>query len=597
MTVQLTNREVGKSSTGPAPRNWLVLLFVLAATFLAYARTLGFGFVHDDFVFLVNNPAIHSWSYLPQYFTASVWEGIYPGVPGNYYRPVFLIWMRLQDALFGGQAGLWHLTTVATHLLTTMLAYYLALRILQDRYAATVAALIFGLHPIHIEAVAWVSGVTEPLVGAFFIGGFLCYLKMRDGGGKARMWLAAALILYIVGLLEKETAILLPAIICAYEWIYSDAQNEGSLWSVGRARLLKAIRAAAPFFLVTVPYLIVRIIVLKGFSHPATRLSLGEIVFTWPSLTWFWIRHLAAPVGLGTFYNLRTVEHPGWQNFLIPLIGTIVVGGLLFWGARRSRVMAFSAAWVIVPLLPFFDLRMFNHNNFAQDRFLYLPSLGVALIAARAFRKLPFGATKFLGFGATRALCMVGLAALLGLGTWRQSFYFKNNLAFYRYNYFLSPGNAYAANDYGVMLELLGMKQDAVKVLEQAVADDPGYRSAAYNLGRLYYEQGRLDASREYLLKAIAMDPSQSQSYYCLGLTELEARHLGEAEKAFRTALKLNPHGKEYHYQLGLALEAQGDTQGALEEYQAELAGNPTHPYARQRTRAIEDLIGRAEER
>ena len=60
MTVQLTNREVGKSSTGPAPRNWLVLLFVLAATFLAYARTLGFGFVHDDFVFLVNNPAIHS---------------------------------------------------------------------------------------------------------------------------------------------------------------------------------------------------------------------------------------------------------------------------------------------------------------------------------------------------------------------------------------------------------------------------------------------------------------------------------------------------------------------------------------------------------
>jgi protein O-mannosyl-transferase len=574
-------------SSGPSLQNWHILLFVLAATFTAYARTLSFGFVHDDFVFLVNNPAIHSWRYLSQYFTSSVWEGVYPGLAGNYYRPVFLIWMRLQDALFGSQAGLWHLTTVGTHLAATVLAYYLALRILRDRLAAATATMVFGLHPVHIEAVAWISGVTEPLVGVFFLGAFLCYLKMRDGGGKARVWLMAAVLLYIIGLLEKETEILLPAIIGVYEWVYGALPARVRVWRTWWTRAWRAISAAGPFILVTLPYLVVRVVVLKGFSHVATNLPLKYILDTWPLLIWFWIRHLVVPVGLGTFYDLRTVVHPGWEDFYLPLAGTVVVAGLLVWGASRSRAIAFSAAWMILPLLPFFDLRMFNRNNFAQDRFLYLPSLGLAMIVGLVFQQVRTRHSNRSGNGVTAVLAMISLALLLGFGIWKESFYFENNWIFYRYNYLLAPRNAFAENDYGEILVLLGMKDEAVKVLQQSTADDPGYRSPAYNLGCLYYQEGKLELAQQFLSKAIRINPALSDAYFCLGLTELKAGNPKQAEQEFRAALRINPKGKEYHYELGLTLMALNEPQAALAEFENELAVNPRHPEARRLAREM----------
>jgi tetratricopeptide (TPR) repeat protein len=321
---------------------------------------------------------------------------------------------------------------------------------------------------------------------------------------------------------------------------------------------------------------------------------LKEILYTWPSLVWFWIRHLIVPVGLGTFYDLRMVDHPGWANFFLPAGGVALAAALLTWGASRSRVIFFAAAMIIVPLLPFFDLRMFHHNNFAQDRFLYLPSLGLALMVGLAFRKIPSGRSKLFGFGAAQAVCPLALAFVLGFGTWHQSFYFENNWIFYRYNYLLAPRNAYAANDYGVILELLGMKAEALKVLELAAADDPDYRSAAYNLGRVYYEEGKLELAQRYLTKAIQIDPAMSDAHFCLGLTALEAGQPEQAEQAFRTALKIKPQGKEYHYRLGLALEAEGDLKGAFAEYQAELATNSAHPYARQHARDIQSRLAAA---
>ncbi len=562
------------------PANWQILLFVLAATFLAYAHTLSFDFVHDDFVFLVNNPAIQSWHYLRQYFTASVIEGVYPGAPANYYRPVFLIWARLNDAMFGNQAGLWHLTTVGTHLLATALSYYLALRLLKDRLAAGIAALVFGLHPVHIEAVAWVSGVTEPLVGIFFFGAFLCHLKTRDRGRHAKLWLLLAIVLYIVGILEKETEILLPAIICVYEWLYSEELEERAAGKSVTFRAWRAIRAAEPFLVATIPYLFVRVAALHGFSHPITSLSWKDVVCTWPLLVWFWIRHLVVPIGLGTFYDLRTVEHAGWGNFLSPALAAAVGIGLLLWGAWRSRTIAFSAAWMILPLLPFLDLRMFHQNNFAQDRFLYLPSLGLAIIVGMAFRVPAPGHGKFCGFDSVRAISVLALGFLLGYGTWRQCFYFENNWIFYRYNYLLSPHNAYAANDYGVILERLGMKDEALRVLEQAVADEPDYRSANYNVGRLYYEAGEFQLAKHYLTRSVELDPSFSEGYLSLGMNEMKQGNLQQAEAEFRMAIRWNPRGREYHYQLGLALMAQGKTDGARQEFQRELEVNPTHPRA-----------------
>lgn len=573
-------------------KHWHMLLAVLAATFAAYARTLSFEFVHDDFLQLVNNPAIHSWRYLSQYFTANVWESVYPGVPGNYYRPVFLLWCRLNDAVFGNQPGWWHLTTVLTHVLATGLIYFLVWRLVEDRLTAGIAALIFGLHPVHIEAVAWVSGVTEPLLAVFLLGSFLGYLKSREQAGRTKIWRSISLVLFAVAMLEKETAVILPILIGIYEWLY-DASPDGRFARHALAvRARRALGSALPYLLLVIPYLAARFFALNGFHHFFVSLPLSEVVYTWPSLIFFWMKHLAVPAGLATFYDFKTVAHPTLVQFFLPAVAVLVVAGALVWGSLRSRIIGFASAWMVLPLLPLLDLRIFPHNDFAHDRYLYLPSVGFSILVALAFRRLRIGRARLFGYPAVQIMGPIALAFILALGTASGSFYFKNNWIFYRYGYLFAPRNVYAANNYGVMLGRLGMEREGLKVLQKAVAEDPGYWSAAYNLGCTYYQLDQPLEAERYLLRAVRINPTKPEAYYCLGLAEMKMGKISEAKAAFQIAVRLNPEGKESHYRLGLVLEDQGNLRGALEEFRTELAVNPRHPDARRRARRLQSELG-----
>ena len=192
---------------------------ILAATFLAYAGTLSFGFVFDDTAGIVRNDSLRAWHYLPSYFTSHVWSFLYPHLLSNYYRPFFLLWLRLNDALFGLHPWGWHLTSVLAHLGVTYLVYRLGLKLFRDAWVAAFAGLIFGLHPVHIEAVAYVSAVPEVLSTLFALAALLAWLRAREAGSN-RIWLAAALALFAAALLSKESGIMLPVFIAVHAWVY-----------------------------------------------------------------------------------------------------------------------------------------------------------------------------------------------------------------------------------------------------------------------------------------------------------------------------------------------------------------------------------------
>ncbi len=118
---------------------------------------------------------------LPHYFTSHAWAELYPHVSGNYYRPLFLLWFRLNHAMFGLDPKGWHLTTILCHVAATYMVLVLVRRLAASPWIAFSAATLFALHPVHIESVAWVSGVTDPLMAIFLIGSFLAYLRFREG--------------------------------------------------------------------------------------------------------------------------------------------------------------------------------------------------------------------------------------------------------------------------------------------------------------------------------------------------------------------------------------------------------------------------------
>jgi 4-amino-4-deoxy-L-arabinose transferase-like glycosyltransferase len=201
----------------------------VVAAVLPYLHTLGFAFVFDDHGQIVGSPRVQSWSHLPGYFTGDVWRSPV-GFPGNYYRPLFLLWFLVNYTVFDAWPPGWHLTSVLAHALASVLVWLTARR-LAGPQAGLIAGVLFALHPVHVEAVAWVSGATEPLLAVCVLGSFWTYLRSLEPGASG-LWRELSLLAYGLALLSKETAVVLPLLLAAHSWMCLSAGSR----PIARAR-------------------------------------------------------------------------------------------------------------------------------------------------------------------------------------------------------------------------------------------------------------------------------------------------------------------------------------------------------------------------
>lgn len=566
----------------------LAVALVLVLTFAVYVGTISYQFVFDDIGQIVKNPSVKSWSLAPSYFTEHVWKHNEPGVPGNYYRPVFMIWVLISYMLFGLNASWWHLTTVLVHVCVTLMVYLLARRLLKDQWTAWMTALIFGLHPIHIEAVAWVSGVTEPLLALLLIPAFLFYLNWRESDSssdvtrvakrKRRMWLAASLAFYTVAMFEKETALVLPMLVFAYEWIYSPGQLQ--LFSFV-ARVRNGIKLVAPYLALSVVYLSVRATVLKGLGHAVTPLPLLTIVLTWPSLLWTYIKMLFWPVGLSAFYDTPYVTTPGIVNVALPLLAIVTAAGLLWMWSRKTKAVAFASALLIVPLLPLLNLSVFFTGDIAHDRYLYLPSIGFSILVALALKRLGSGQARLFGQPAFQVLAGVVLTVLLGLATTAQHAHWASDLLLFYRGVSIAPNNIMSKNNLATEMVERKMYDEAITLYQQVLEHKPNYWMANYNLGYVYYKLGRYEEAEIYLARSIELNQVDSDQFARLALVRIKMGRLDEAADLLRHAIEMRPTAIGYHYVLGTVLRQKGDMQGAIYEFETELVNNPDQEAAR----------------
>src|SRR5215471_13161316 len=166
-------------------RPWALPLICLAGT-IAYLAVPSFQFVHDDRFIILENPSLLHMSSIPQYFLHHLWSNK-PDMPPTYYRPLFSTWLNLNYALFGPHAAGWHIAALCVHLLASVLTYRLVSTIFGDRATGLLAGLLFAVHPAHVESVAWVSGITDPLTAVFVITAFLACRKARNARGWMRV--------------------------------------------------------------------------------------------------------------------------------------------------------------------------------------------------------------------------------------------------------------------------------------------------------------------------------------------------------------------------------------------------------------------------
>lgn len=573
-------------------RTLLLLVLILAATFVVYSGTLNFQFVFDDEAQIVANPLIREARFVPHYFQLHVWSHMAPNQQGNYYRPAFMLWLFLNYQLFGLNPMGWHLTTVLVHLAATTLVFLLARKLLRGGDSgALLATAIFGLHPVHIEAVAWVSGVTESLHATFFLATLLCHLHARQRRSSA--WLAASLTLFALTLLSKETSLVLPAFIFLYEWLYRPGDGE-RLPMTRRPRM--ALLFVSPYLLLSLAYVALRIRILQGFSHTITPVPFAVDLLTFPSLLWFYVRLLVYPVGLSIFYDTPYITRFDLRHVLLPLLGVAAIAlGLWYWWRRtRAPAVAFAALLLIIPLLPLINLSVLQPSELAHDRYVYLSSIGFSLLLALAIQALPAGHRRLFGAPALRLGAVAALLLLYAAGVIAQDVHYADNLLLYYRGVTRAPNNNTARMNLANEVLQRGMPDQAIVLYQQVLQRDPNYWRCLYNLGYAYFRVGRYQDAEKVLSRATFLNQSDPDNFFYLGVTKLKLGKLQDAELALRVALQLDPRVRGYRYSLGLALEQQGRLPEARDAFQAELAKYPGTAAAQQHIANIDRQLAAA---
>ena len=587
-----------------------VLLPLLSlVTFVVYSGSLSFDFVWYDLPQIVNSPIIRSWSNLPRAFTSDLWYHV--ARHQVYYRPLFVAWSMLNYTLFGLRPWGWHLGAVLLHVGAVAAVFWLVRRLGLDHWTAALAATIFSLHPVHIEPVTWVSAGSDTMVTMFAALAFAAFLNARDpkffaNHRQRTAWWLASLLLLACALLTKEMAVVFAPLVGIYVWLDPPEKRGSQL-----QRILAAMIEAAPYAAVTLTYAVLRkhaLVHATGQFDPHHGIT--DVMRTLPLVLYVYLRQLLVPIGITGLYYTPYVTTAILSQIVLPLVvlvATIVV--LCYWNRLDGTSnVAFASVWLIVGLTPALYLRNFGNGDFVRDRYMYLPSIGFAILVAMALRRLP--SIHQLN-KQTVQICMVivlcGGYVCLSLA---QQVYWGNDLLLLVRGQALYPGNPYTMAGLAKEYSQRGAHDRAIALAEAVVRDHPEYGYGPLALAESYIHAGRFAEGRLWLQRVnpdyaksemgmaglaglygqtgdydraltlcseiLAKEPDLYSALYNCGNIHLMDGQYQEAEQLLSRAVQLVPEQAAPKHFLGRALLKDGNNAEAQAYLQQAVTMDPT---------------------
>jgi tetratricopeptide (TPR) repeat protein len=498
-------------------------------TFVLYCGSLGFDFVWDDWPQIVNSPIIRNWSNLQRAFTSDLWYHV--ARHQVYYRPLFVAWSMLNYALFGLRPWGWHLGAVVLHVGAVLSVFWLARRLGLEYWTSALTALIFAVHPVHIEPVAWVSAASDTMVTMLSALAFVAFLNGRDveltpDRSERVAWWLASLVLALCALLTKEMAVIFPALVGIYVWLHPAGQKPSPI-----QRVVAATIAAAPYVLVTLTYFLLR---SHALAHSTGQFDpshgMVDVARTLPLVLFTYLRQLLVPAGMTAFYYTPYVMSAGFGQVVIPVLALgAVLASLWYWNRQEKNcVVAFAGLWLIVGLAPALYLRNFGNGDFVRDRYMYLPSIGFAMLAAMGLRKLPAFRqwnSRIVQLSAVVVLCLGYVVTSLA-----QQVYWGNDLLLLVRGQALYPGNPYVVAGLAKEYNQRGAHDRAIELAQTVVRDHPEYGYGPLALAEAYIGAGRFDEGRVWLDR---VNPDYARSEVGMaGLAGLYGQ-MGDYQRAF----------------------------------------------------------------
>ncbi len=581
MKTIATNQEGWYSS----PPVFAILLVVI--TLVAYLPTLRGGFLWDDEPLITQNRMIKTSDGLYRLWFTTDAQDYYP-LTGSLW---WLEWRLWRDRAAG-----YHVVNVLFHAVNVVLVWVVLRRLKIP--GAWLAALVFGIHPVNVATVAWISEQKNTLSMLFYAATILLYLQFYEDG--RWRWYGFSLVAFLLALFSKAAVVMLPMVLLGCVW-----------WMRGQLRREDLLRSA-PFFVLS---LLLGLVTIWFQHHRALR---GYVIRSYGFFArvaaagwvpWFYLYKALLPVNLTLIYPKWPIDASRWVSY-VP--GALLVFCFIVLYRKREtwgRPLLFGLGYFVVTLFPvwgFFDQGFYSYSLVA-DHWQYYSIIGVIAVVIAAGEKFSRRLGDAQHYWGTVAA--VVLLTVLGAATWQRSCVYasaetlwqdtlsknpqawvaqlnlgnavwragriQDALLHYEQALQIKPDYAGAHLDLGAALIKLGRPEDAIRHYEQAVQIAPDSAEAHRDLGVGLERLGRVPEAIGHYEKALEIDPDFAETHNDLGNALLRLGKIPEGIEQYEQALKLNPGSAETHINLGGALSRQGKFEEAIFHYTEALRIKP----------------------
>jgi tetratricopeptide (TPR) repeat protein len=540
--------------SGYKTKVWAVAFLVAILTVCVYLPTLQNDFVNwDDPKYVYENPYI-------QYIDFGFFKWMFTSFHASNWHPLTWISHAIDYAIWGLNPMGHHLTNIIFHGLNTFLVVILVIRLINytnqtlppliesnlSIIAGVVTGFLFGIHPIHVESVAWVSERKDVLCAFFFLLSILYYLKYTSSTLKKQKTLnySICLLLFILSLMSKPMAVTLPVVLIILDIYPLGRLNLRSAFTSRRRVLMEKL----PFLGLSLASSIITVIAQKTGGAILETLPTDRILVAFSALR-FYLLKMVWPSNLAPLY-----QYPSNISFLTlqymgSLILVVCITAFCIWSWKRHKV--FLAAWTyyIVTLLPVLGIIQVG-SQAAADRYAYLPSLGpfllVGLATVSVWKSINLRQHTSKYMKLFFLISLISLAGFLSITTVKQIKIWKDSLTLWNYELKLFPENepiAYYLR--GEAYEKSGNYKQALDDFNKSIDLNPYYESGYIGRGLFYAKSGNYQKAIQDFDHAIRIKPFDSDLYYNRGLSYRLSGKYQKAIQDFDRAIQLNPQNTD----------------------------------------------------
>lgn len=511
-----------------------IVLFITAC--LTYVNILPNKLFFDDEELIYRNTYVADLKYFPQYFTENMVAGA--GKTSNMYRPVLLTSFAIDHLLWGNNPLGYHLTSIILHAANSILVYILLLLLFGSHITAFPAALLFVLHPLQSEAVIYASGRTDPLYSFFFLLSVISFIRYLTKNNGSRVLYFLSLTFYLLSLLSKETAFMLPFLLIIVSV---------HLKNINKTGFRKLLLLLMPYIVVNTVYFILRLTLLNfsntlNFYMQQNMYSqhLSVRLLTFAGVFWEYLYLYIFPKNLIIARNaeiITTVFHWKVIGFLLLIA---VPGFIIYKIFPKGKTVLFAYFWFFILILPVSGI--IPINNIVAEHYLYLPSLSFFALAGLAINAILDKEKN----GNVRIPVIVAFTILLMLlagRTFRRTFDFRDAITFYTVSLKQTPGHVPMMHNLAMAYGEKGDYQEAINLYLSIISQSDTYPNTHHNLANIYKNLGKFEKAEEEYKKALDMDPHFNFSY--IGLADLYEK-TGEMKKRENVLNIVNSINKQH---------------------------------------------------